>query len=81
MPTLFFYIDFWNKRIMYQKYSNNTLVICIRIFLVQHGYLNASESAKVLTLVFLHQDSAGADPENFSRGGPTLSKKKPITHT
>ena len=23
----------------------------------------------------------GADPENFSRGGPTLSKKKPITHT
>ena len=24
---------------------------------------------------------AGADPENFSRGGPTLSKKKPITHT
>ena len=24
---------------------------------------------------------AGADPENFSRGSPTLSKKKPITHT
>ena len=23
----------------------------------------------------------GADPENFSRGGPTLGKKKPITHT
>ena len=22
-----------------------------------------------------------ADPENFSRGGQTLSKKKPITHT
>ena len=73
MPTLFFYIDFWNKRIMYQKYSNNTLVICIRIFLVQHGYLNAS--AKVLTLVFLHQDSAGADPENFSRGGGGFQPK------
>ena len=26
--------------------------------------------------------AAGADPENFSRGGgPTVSKKKPITHT
>ena len=24
---------------------------------------------------------SGADPENFSRGGPTLSKKKPIKHT
>ena len=25
---------------------------------------------------------AGGDPKNFSRGGgPTLSKKKPITHT
>ena len=24
---------------------------------------------------------SGADPENFSRRGPTLSKKKPITHT
>ena len=23
----------------------------------------------------------GADPENFSRGGPTLSKKEPITLT
>ena len=23
---------------------------------------------------------AGADPEIFSTGGPTLSKKKPITH-
>ena len=25
--------------------------------------------------------TAGADLENFSRGGPTLSKKKPITQT
>ena len=24
---------------------------------------------------------ANADPENFSRGSPTLSKKNPITHT
>ena len=24
--------------------------------------------------------NTGADPENFSRGGPTLSKKTPITH-
>ena len=24
---------------------------------------------------------SGADPENFSRGGPTLGKKNPITHT
>ena len=23
--------------------------------------------------------NTGADPENFSRGGPTLGKKKPIT--
>ena len=33
-----------------------------------------------------HEDKnllvSGADPENLSRGwGPTLSKKKPITHT
>ena len=25
--------------------------------------------------------TSGADPVNFSMGGPTLRKKKPITHT
>ena len=53
------------------------------LLLVQGDYIGGLSAETAQSEAPCHRVAryTGADPESFSRGGPTLSNKKPITHT